>query len=513
MSLIQRLRHLLPLLCLSFGCPLMAQTDATGGGQRDEHAAGEAVDWKGDLVTTHHSVVLDSGERLHYQATAGTMPLPDYKGETRADVFFVAYTKTSDAVFDPARRPILFAFNGGPGSSSVWLHMGALGPRRVVMGDTEGAQPSPPGAFVENAHTWLDLADLVFIDPVSTGFSRPAPEQSKGQFHGLNQDASSVGDFIRLYLTRYERWASPRYLAGESYGTTRAAALAGYLQGEYGLFLNGIVLVSPVLNFQTVRFSVGNDTPYWLFLPTYTATAWYHGQLPPRLQNQELERTLQEVEEFAKTDYLQALAAGDDLDPDIHDNIVSRLADYTGLSQEYIRGTNLRIRIFNFVKELRRDERRVVGRLDSRYTAIERDHIGDGYERDPSYSAIYGVYSSTVNDYVRRELGYENDHPYEILTGRVHPWDYSSHENRYVNVAETLRGAISQNPALRVLSCSGYYDLATPYFAMDYTVSHMGLPPEHRGNITQTYYRSGHMMYVRMEDLEKLKRDVADWME
>ena len=470
----------------------------------------DAAAWDADLVTSSHTVSVDgAGQPLRYTATSGTMVLPDYEGEPRADMFFTAYTL--DGVDNPADRPIIFAFNGGPGSSSVWLHMGALGPRRILMGDAEGAPPAPPGQLADNPWTWLDLADLVFIDPVSTGYSRPAEGESKSQFHGLNQDISSVGDFIRLYVTRYERWSSPKYLCGESYGTTRCAGLSGYLQTTHGMFLNGIILVSPILNFQTARFTDGNDLPYWLFLPTYTATAFYHNQLSPRLQR-DLQATLREVETFARTDYLLALAQGDTLPEDEKQRIVTKLAEYTGLSEAYVRNTNMRIRIYNFCKELMRDERRVVGRLDSRYTAIEANHIGSSTERDPSYSAILGPYTAALNDYVRRELRYKNDHPYEILTGRVRPWDYSSHENRFVNVSDTLRSAISMNPDLRVLSCSGYYDLATPYYAMDYTISHMRLPPEHRGNITTTYYESGHMMYVREDDLRKLKQDVADWI-
>lgn len=460
----------------------------------------------GNPSVTRHEVVI-GGETIRYTARAGSMTLPDYEGKPKADVFYVAYTR--DDADDPASRPITFAFNGGPGSSSVWLHLGALGPRRVLM-DDEGNPLPPPYRLVPNEHAWLDLTDLVFIDPVGTGYSRAVEGESAKQFHGLDEDIRWMGDFIRLWTTQNRRWASPKFLAGESYGTTRAAGLAGYLQDTHGMYLNGIVLISPVLNFQTIRFDTGNDTPYWLYLPTYTATAWHHGRLPSDLQA-DLGAALAESERFASNDYLVALARGDQLTREERDAVIVELARLTGLSEAFIEQSNLRIRIGEFCKELLRDEGRTVGRLDSRFKGIDRRGTGDGFDYDPSYAAIQGPYTATLNDYVRRELGYENDHPYEILTGRVHPWSYGSAENRYADVADTLRAAMTKNPDLRVLVASGYYDLATPYFAADYTVAHLGLDPTLRGHIAQTYYRSGHMMYIRLEDLATLKADVADF--
>jgi carboxypeptidase C (cathepsin A) len=385
--------------------------------------------------------------------------------------------------------------------------MGALGPRRVEFGP-EGETLPPPGSLVDNEYSWLDVTDLVFIDPVSTGFSRPAEGQDAKQFHGVEQDISSVGDFIRLFTTRYERWLSPKFLAGESYGTTRAAGLSGYLQQRHGMYLNGIVLVSSVLNFQTIVFNDGNETPFWLFLPSYTATAWYHKKLAPDLQA-DLKKTLAEVEKWASTDYLLALVRGNTLTEAERKAVAQRLARYTGLSEQFVLDTDLRININHFTKELLRDQGLTVGRFDSRYTGRDRDNVESRYERDPSYSAVQGAFTAGFNDYVRRELQYMNDKSYEILTGRVRPWDYGNAQNSYLNVAETLREAISQNPSLQVLFASGRYDLATPYYAADYTITQLGLPLTYQPNISHAYYDAGHMMYTREADLAKLKSDVA----
>lgn len=457
--------------------------------------------------TTHHSVTID-GRLISYTATAGYLTLPDYQGKPRASVFYVAYVR--DGTTDLAARPITFAFNGGPGSSSVWLHMGALGPRRVLM-DAEGFPLPPPSRLVENEHSWLDLTDLVFIDPVSTGYSRPVEGVEASAFHGYTSDLESIGEFIRLYTTREGRWASPKFLAGESYGTTRAAGLAGYLQNTHGMYLNGIILVSSILNFQTTGFAVGNDEPYWLFLPTYAATAWYHSRLDEETLRRPLPEFLDEVKRWAATEYVVALAQGDDLSEEARASLRQRLSRYTGLSEAFVESCNLRIHISNFTKELMRTEGRTVGRLDSRFVGIDRDSVGAGPDHDPSMTAIWGPYTAVLNDYVRRDLGYENDLVYEILTGRVRPWSYSNVQNQYLNVAETLREAMSKNRDLWVMVASGYYDLATPFFASDYTMSHLGLDATLRGNIVRTYYESGHMMYIRQADLAKLKADVGEF--
>lgn len=465
-------------------------------------------------------IVVIAGQRVVYRATAGLTPLMDDKLKVKANVFSIVYERLSDsekdesgrartlASIDPAGRPVTFAFNGGPGSSSVWLHLGALGPRRVRMGP-EGEMPAS-AVLADNASSWLDFTDLVFIDPVSTGYSRAAEGEDPKQFHGLDEDVRWVAEFIRLSLTRGKRWLSPKYLVGESYGTTRAAGMSRELQERLGIYVSGIALISPVLNFQTTSFDVGNDTPYWLFLPTYAATAWYHKRLAPPMAA-DLTRTLDEVGAFARTEYLTALAEGDRLDPARRQAVAERLAAYTGLSRDFILRSNLRPTIGAFTKELLRDQGRTVGRLDSRFKGIDRTDVGESPEYDPSYAAIQGVYTSAMNDYARRELRFESDLNYEILTGNVRPWSFASASNRYANVAESLRRSISVNPNLRVWAACGYYDLATPFAAAGYTLHNLQLDPTLHGNISQTFYESGHMMYVREADLEKLRQDAARW--
>jgi carboxypeptidase C (cathepsin A) len=365
--------------------------------------------------------------------------------------------------------------------------------------------------LVDNYFSLLDQTDLVFIDPVSTGYSRVVPGEKPRQYHGFKKDIESVGDFIRLYTTRYNRWASPKFLIGESYGTTRAAGLSGYLQDRHGMYLNGIMLVSAILNFQTARFNPGNDLPYILFLPTYTATAWYHKRLAPDLQK-DLQSTLRQAEQFAWGEYASALMKGTTLPGNERQRIVRKLARFTGLSQEYIDRTDLRVEIFRFTKELLRNERRTVGRLDSRFKGIDRDAAGENFEFDPSMANILGPYTAAFNAYVRGELKFESDLPYEILTDRVWPWDYSQFENTYVNVAETLRQAMTVNPFLKVYVASGYYDLATPYFATQYTVNHLGLEESLRGNLRMGYFEAGHMMYIHLPSLEKLKAELDEFI-
>ena len=457
-------------------------------------------------VTTQHSIRVN-GQPLAYTATAGTMVLKAEDGaKPKASVFYVAYTR--DDVEDPSTHPITFSFNGGPGSSSVWMHLGLLGPRRVQLAEDGGPVP-PPCRLVDNACSLLDETDLVFIDPVSTGYSRPVPGEEAKQFHGLEQDAEWMGEFIRLFTTRFKRWGSPKFLIGESYGTTRAAALAGNLQNRHSLYLNGIMLISSILNFQSVSFHTGNDLPYILFLPTYTATAWYHGCLAEALQSRPLREVLAEVEAFARGEYTLALMQGARLPVAQQAAIAQRLAAYTGLAEAYILRTNLRINIYRFVKELLREQRRTVGRLDSRFTGIDRDAAGEHFEYDPSYAIIQGPYAAALNDYVRRELQFESDLPYEVLADLYKTWDYSTFQNQYVNVAETLRAALCQNPFLKVFVANGYYDFATPYFATEYTFDHLELDPALQSNISMGYYEAGHMMYVHQPSLAQLKADLA----
>lgn len=466
------------------------------------------IELKDELVETEH-VAHIAGSDVAYKATAGRIVLKDEEEKAKAAIFFIAYTR--NGVDDLSQRPVIFSFNGGPGSSSVWMHLGLLGPRRVLAGDA-GQPVAPPYRLTDNEYSLLDRADIVFIDPVSTGYSRPAPGEDAKQFHGLEQDIESVGEFIRLYVTRYKRWSSPKFLIGESYGTTRAAGLAGYLQTKHGMYLNGLLLISSVLNFQTLEFESGNDLPYILFLPTYTATAWCHGRLAADLQV-DLQKAIQEAAKFASGDYARALFLGSALPPDEHAAIVRQVARYTGLSESYVESSNLRIEIFRFCKQLLRDQRRTVGRLDSRFLGIDRDAAGERSETDPSYTAIQGAYSSAMNAYVREELGFEKDLPYAVLTGLYETWDYSKHQNKYVDVGETLRAAMTQNPFLHVFIANGYYDLATPFFATEYTVNHLHLEPELRDHVRMAYYAAGHMMYVHIESLAKLRSDMVSFLD
>lgn len=416
-----------------------------------------------------------------------------------------------DGEDEPENRPLTISFNGGPGSSSVWLHLGILGPKRVVSEKKDSAESvAPPYSLINNDFSILDKTDLIFIDPTSTGYSRAVPGLKAIELHGFKHDLESVGEFIRILVTRFKRWASPKFLIGESYGTTRASGLAGHLQEKHGMFLNGIMLISSILNFQTARFTPGNDLPPTLFLPTYCAIAFYHKQLDNELQK-DLRATLNEVEEFAMTEYTLALLKGDGLSEEDELNIATKLSRYTGLSVDYIRQTNLRIVIGKFVKELLRSQRRVVGRLDGRYIGIDRDAVGEEMKYDPSMAAIMGPYTATLNDYVRRDLNYETDLPYEILTSLYEKWTFQ--ENEYLDVSETLRDAMTKNQNLKVFVANGYYDLTTPYFATNYTFNHLSLDRSLRGNISMSYYEAGHMMYIHEPSLKKQRTDLVTFID
>ena len=364
---------------------------------------------KDNLVETKHSIKI-GGKEINYTVTTGTIVMkeetPDREKEAegekpRAQIFFVAYTK--DDVEDKSKHPITFSFNGGPGSSSVWLHMGLLGPRRVVL-ETDGNLPKPPFQLADNEYSLLDETDLVFIDPVSTGYSRPVEGEKPSEWHGFKKDIASVGDFIRLYTTRYNRWLSPKFLAGESYGTTRAAGLSGYLQERHGLYLNGIMLISAVLNFSTIEFHVGNDLPFIMFLPAYAAVAWYHHKLKVR---KPLQTLLKEVEKFAFGEYADALMKGNALVPRERKLIVEKLARYTGLSEEFIERADLRIMDQYFFKELLRERGQTIGRLDGRFTGLDQLGVTDHPEYDPLLTNTLGPYTAAFYDYIRSELKFE----------------------------------------------------------------------------------------------------------
>ena len=458
-------------------------------------------------VMTRHEIKLGD-KTLKYSVNTGMMPLKNGEtGEIEAEIFFMAYTQ--DGKRNKAKRPLVFVFNGGPGSASVWLHLGALGPQRVQM-HKEGWLPAPPYQLVDNPHTWLDIADLVFVDPIGTGYSRAAKPDYNKKYWGLKGDLESVGEFIRLYLTRFERWNSPLFLAGESYGTTRAAGLAGLLI-DRGIAFNGVVLISNAMNFQTLRFTRGNDLPPLLYIPTYAATAWYHKRLPEDLLKRKLVDVLAEVETWTETEYAVALTKGDRLSTDARQTIIDQLSRYTGLDPEYIDGTNLRIDIMRFCKELLRAERRTVGRLDSRFKGRDALSITEYPEFDPSMIEIMPPYTSCINHYVRTSLGYETDRAYETLSFKVNTsWDYEG--GVFPDTSEALRSAMAKNAFMKVMVAQGYYDLATPHFAAQYTLNHMDIDPELRDNIERTHYEAGHMFYLDVKSLSKFKKDVSKFI-
>lgn len=489
--------------------PLIGQTPKAGEQTPApaERKAEPLPEPKETQSVTRGVLTLD-GNRIDYTATAGTLVLRDAEGKARATVFYVAYTR--DGVEDPAARPVTFSFNGGPGAAAVWVQFGAFGPRKLLM-DDEGRPLAPPGRLVDNAYSILDISDLVFIDPVGTGFSRPAPGVDAKQFYSLRGDIESVGEFIRLWTVRNKRWASPKFIAGESYGTTRSAGLALFLQQRYGMYLNGIVMISTILNWQDQDAYPGNDMPYILHLPSYTAAAWYHKKLAPDLQK-DLRATLKQSETFALGEYASALLQGDWLQDDRRRETAQKLARFSGLSLDYIERSNLRIEIYRFCKELLRDRGLTIGRADTRFTGYDRDAVGERFEFDPAGEAVTVGYVTMLNDYLRRTLGYESDLIYEFST-RVHEnWSWNENANKFANVAEDLRSAMTRNPALKILFTSGYYDLATPYFDTPFSVAQMGLPKQLRGNVTIAYFEAGHMMYIRKADHVKFKKDVADFI-
>lgn len=447
---------------------------------------------------THHSARI-GGQEINYTATAATYVIKADDGTPKAVMFYVAYTK--DGVTDPSRRPVSFVYNGGPGSASLFTHMG-LGPKRVVLTPDGHGMPAPY-SIADNEDSFLDASDLVFIDAISTGYSRPAPGENPAQFHGVIADANWFADFIYQYITRNGRWASPKYLIGESYGTTRSAELAGVIQERHQVYLNGIVLLS------SVAFSNwGADNRFIFFLPTYATTAWFHHLLPADLQNLGVEQVAEQARDFAHGEYAQALEKGSKLTGAEYDKAVQDIARFTGLSPKYIEETNLRISPFRWFKELERDKRRTVGRLDSRFEGIDVDAAGERPEYDPSEASYEGAFVAMFQDYLRRELKWESD-AYYTITANVRPWDQTGN----TEVAEVLRAAMTQQSNLKVLVLCGYYDVATPFDGIEHTFSHMNLEPPVAKNVSFSYYEAGHMMYVDEKVHHKLHKDVDGFID
>ncbi len=462
---------------------------------------------KEESIETLHHVLID-GAKVQYKAIAGNLLLRNEKDQPRASIFYIAYFR--DNIPDNARRPLIFCFNGGPGSSSVWLHMGLFGPRRVLLdGIGEG---NPPYQFVNNEYSLLDIADLVFIDPVSTGYSRAAPGQDEKKFHEVDEDIESIGEFIRQFITKYERWDSPKLLAGESYGTARAAGLAKYLHDEQRIYLNGIILISSVLNFQTLYdYNKGNDLPYALYLPTYAAAAWYHKQLSPELQK-DFNQTLEEVKQFALTDYTLALMKGNTLAKEENAKIVNKLSMYTGLTPEFIERSNLRVNPYRFVMELLRSKNLVLGRFDTRIIGNALDTSCDYPSYDPSFNTILGAFTAAFNQYLREELNVKTEQEYTILANIQSTWDYSKATNEFLNMANALHAVMIKNKHLKVFVGSGFFDLAAPFFATNYTFNHLRLVPSLQNNISKYYYHAGHVVFADRPSLIKMKNDLYNWL-
>jgi carboxypeptidase C (cathepsin A) len=515
-----------------------AKADTKGESKGDAKEESKFFEEPAPTVTEHTVIV--NGKTLKYHTTTGYIILKEEEGKPlvgspgqkppeaasesksesksenepgktkdglkpKAKVFFVAYTL--DDVKDVKERPVTYAFNGGPGSSSIWLHMASVAPRRANLTD-DGEAPAPPYGLTDNESTWLDQTDLVFIDPVSTGFSRPVAKESAHQFHGLKEDIASVGDFIRLYTSRNTRWLSPKFILGESYGTTRAAGLSDYLQNRYGLYLNGIILVSSAMNFQAIEFAPQNIDPYVQFLPSYATAAWYHKKLPADLQSKTVAEVAAAARTFAGGEYNSALNQGDQLTAADKQRLAEGISRFSGLPASDILQWKLRITDGQFFTHLLKAEGKMVGRFDARFTGQRYAPGTDGNdgEYDPSDEAVTGPLCAAFNDYVRRELKFESDIPYEAVAD-VSPWNFGTDGGGYPNTAEDLRRAMTRNPYLKIWVTCSYYDLATPFYGAEHVVAAMNLDPAIRANLRFSYYESGHMLYIHKPSRVKFKAD------
>jgi carboxypeptidase C (cathepsin A) len=464
-------------------------------------------------VRTMHTLSLN-GSQIEYEAICDSLPISGSDEKPKAHMFFTAYCKKGSED-NLEHRPLIFCFNGGPGSSSIWLHMGLLGPKRVVLQDC--IYNPPPSRYEDNPYAFLDIADLVFIDPVSTGFSVTSPGVDSKQFHSIEGDVDSFAEFIRRFLTRFDRWQSPRYLLGESYGTVRAVGLANHLHDTYFIDMNGVVLISMCLDFQAYDFGNGNDLPCILNLPTYAATAWYHKKLSDELQKKSLPELLAEVEDFAVHEYATALLLGDQIDNETRDDLTNRLSQYTGLTPECVKGAHLRIIDRNFSHDFLQNELKILGRFDSRYVGYDSNHYEEPMmQPDPSFDAIIGAFNSSFNQYLIRELKVERSEPYYVLNAEaVFPWNFSTRVPAglgYVYLSGKLRTLLERNPTTRIFVASGLYDLATPYYATNYTLNHLRLAPSLSRNIVSKSYEAGHMMYLKPSVHEKLRADLVQFI-
>ena len=489
--------------------PTSQQQQAASASPQPQHE--DAAVAETTPVVTHHQISID-GKPLKYTATAGRFALKPENGPSEAAIFFTAYTIDGE---DVRKRPLTFVFNGGPGTATAWLHMGALGPKKIKL-EKDGGVPPPPYVMVDNPETILDRTDLVFIDAPGTGYSRVRPDLTK-KFYSVMGDADAFYRFIRLYLTRYQRWGSPLFLFGESYGTTRAAALANHLIDNY-IPVNGVALLSVGLDFQTLLAGNLNDLPHQVIVPSYTMIAAYHKKLAPEL-TANLDETIKKVEHWCATDYAQALAEGNALDPERRKQIVSQLAAYTGLKPELIEEYDLRIEPQVFMHNLLKDRKLEVGRVDGRFASPMPQSNAHEPFFDPAMAAMFPAFNAVMNDYAQTELGYKSELPYVIwdFEGVNRAWDWGTAMNftegigGYPQTATNLQSAMAKNKYLKVLVMEGMYDLATPFYASAYTFQHMRLNADYRKNLTFADFKGGHMVYNDAAALKEMKSTLADW--
>jgi carboxypeptidase C (cathepsin A) len=512
-------RCIVPLcaaLSLAAGATLSAQRPVLPGERAgaQENARGDSTGVPAiEKVSTSTHTVTIGGQSFSYTTHAGTMVIRDDEGRPKGTVFYIAYSRDKE---DAATRPVTFFFNGGPGSASIWLDMGLMAPRHPEMGPN-GAQPAPPYDLVDNPYSPLDATDLVQVDAMMTGYSRPAPGVKVADFTGATNDIKMFGQFIRNYLDKYNRWASPKYLFGESYGTFRSAGLASELQSDEGIELNGIMLLGTVLDFQNILTSPTNDLSYECFLPTYTATAWYHKKLSPELQRLSLQQVLQQARTFAFGDYMAALAKGNTLSQTERSAVAQQVARFTGVSASYVMNTNLRIDPGTFRTELLRGDRETVGRYDSRMIGRNGNAASQRQDYDPSDVAPSGAFMSAFMRFLHGDLGYTSDLQY-YMGGHAGRWDYSSLTGGgnlgggYPSETESLRTAMAKNPYLRVMVGAGYYDMATPFANAEYTFNHLGYDQTYRDRVEFKYYESGHMAYLNQDSARQLKSDIVNFI-
>ncbi len=502
---------------LAAAMPLTAQQPGAPGGARRPGGEGASQDSTGipavERVATSTHTANIGGKTFAYTSRAGTMVVRDDEGRPKGTVFYISYTKDQE---DVATRPVTFFFNGGPGSASIWLDMGLMAPRHPEMGPN-GAQPAPPYDLVDNPFSPLDATDLVQVDAMMTGYSRPGPGVKVADFTGATNDIRMFGQFIRNYLDKYNRWASPKYLFGESYGTFRSAGLSAELQSSEGIELNGVMLLGTVLDLGNILPGTTNDLAYECFLPTYTATAWFHKKLPPDLQKLTLAQVVQQARTFAFGDYNAALAKGNTLSAAELQNVAQQVARLTGVSASFVANTNLRIDPGVYRTELLRDQRETVGRYDSRMIGLNGNASSQRQDYDPSDVAPSGAFMSAFMRYLHADLGYTTDLQY-YMGGRAGNWDWTGASSggflgrAYPSESESLRTAMAKNPYLRVMVGAGYYDMATPFANAEYTFNHLGYDKTYTDRVEFKYYESGHMAYLNQASARQLKNDITEFI-